>query len=116
MATLKHNASTIAVALIIGSMTLVASCDNVGPNRAVSQSSVRTATVAVSGTVVFRDKDGGFFGILTDNGGQYEPSNLDPEYQTDGLRVRITGKLDSNHLGSHRWGNPIEIVRAQSKS
>ena len=105
----------LAGALLVAS-ALLGSCDNVGPDRTVSQHSVRTETISVGGTVVFRDKDGGFFGILTDNGGQYELANLDPQYHMDGLRVKITGKLDPNHLGTHNWGNPIEIDRVQAKS
>ena len=118
MATLQHRGlAGLAGTLLIASV-FFASCgnDNVGPNRSPAPHSTKTSTISVGGTVVFRDKDGGFFGILTDNGGQYEPANLDPQYHTDGLRVKITGKLDSTRLGTHNWGNPIQIDRVQAKS
>jgi hypothetical protein len=118
MATPKYKGiARLLVALSVSfAAILVASCDNIGPDRVSTQSSVQASTVTVSGTVVFRDKDGGFFGILTDNGGQYEPSNLGPQYETDGLHVTITGKLATSRLGAHSWGNPIEIDRVQAKS
>jgi hypothetical protein len=116
MRTSKYRSILTASILAIVPL-LAASCDNVGPERTgISQSNTPTSTVSVGGTVVFRDKDGGFFGILADNGGQYEPTNLSREFQTDGLRVKLTGKLDANHLGKHGWGNPVEIDQVQPRA
>lgn len=100
-------------ALVIALGAGLASCDNVGPK---SDALLSNGTpTKVSGQVVFREKGGGFYGILTDNGAQLEPINLDAKYKTDGARVILVGKLDSSRLGVHGWGNPVEIssVRAQ---
>ncbi|MCS7242333.1 MAG: hypothetical protein NZ706_06645, partial [Candidatus Caldatribacterium sp.] len=43
--------------------------------------------IQVTGTVVYVPLEGGFFGILGDNGVQYEPVNLPEEFRVDGLRV-----------------------------
>lgn len=98
----------LALAMLIGGL---ASCDNLAPKSDVL---VKNGTpTEVSGQVVFRDKDGGFYGILTDNGAQLEPINLDARFKTDGARITIKGKLDSSRLGSHSWGNPVEIVNVR---
>jgi hypothetical protein len=110
LTTLRTHKALALLALV--SAFALGSCDNVGPRGTPSE--VRQGrTVAVGGTVVFRDKDGGFFGILSDNGGQFEPVNLDPQYRTDGLHVKLTGKLDDSHLGKHSWGNPLDVERVQ---
>jgi hypothetical protein len=96
--------TTLTFAVLLGGL---ASCDNLTPK---SDPLVRNGKpTQISGQVVFRDKDGGFYGILTDNGAQLEPINLDSRYKSDGARVTIQGKLDSSRLGTHSWGNPVEI-------
>jgi hypothetical protein len=87
----------------------VVGCDSTGPSKTV-QNGVQPAAVTAGGTVVYRETSGGFYGILTDKGGQFEPKNLDARFRTDGLRVSFTGQLDTTKLGDHRWGNPIELA------
>jgi hypothetical protein len=98
-------------ALVSG--TILIGCDTTGPRKTSTQPASVTS-ISNSGTVVFREKDGGFYGILTDNGGQYEPNNLDTKYCKDGLRVSFQGQLDTVQLGAHRWGNPIDLATINS--
>ncbi len=83
-------------------------CDSTGPSKAGQN--MQQAPVSSGGTVVFRETGGGFYGILTDKGGQFEPKNLDARFRTDGLRISFTGQLDTTKLGNHHWGNPIELA------
>jgi hypothetical protein len=47
------------------------------------------------------------FGLLGDDGTTYEPRNLPPEYEVNGMRVRCDARfLD----GEGRWGKPVEII------
>ncbi len=85
-------------------------CDSTGPNHS-AQFTQAGENVALGGTVVFRGDGSGFYGILADNGGQYEPVNLDPKFRNDGQRISFTGRLDTTALGEHHWGNPIELTR-----
>jgi hypothetical protein len=86
----------------------IVGCDATGPSKA-GQISQQTP-ISSGGTVVFRESSGGFYGILTDKGGQFEPKNLEARFRTDGLRVSFTGQLDTTKLGDHHWGNPIELA------
>ncbi len=104
----------LGIAVLLGAIGL-ASCYDIGPEKASGQAKLATIPVSIGGEVVFRERDGGFFGILADNGRQYEPANLDPAFHKEGLRLKLTGQLDTLHLGKHQWGNPIELefVKAQ---
>ncbi len=84
-------------------------CDSTGPSK-TGQTTPQQAAMTSGGTVVFRETGGGFYGILTDKGGQFEPKNLDARFRTDGLRISFTGQLDTSRLGEHHWGNPIELA------
>ncbi len=51
--------------------------------------SVDTGIVKGTGTIVYLNFEGGFYGIIADNGEHYDPINLPSEFKKDGLRVRF---------------------------
>lgn len=66
-------------------------------------------TVQTTGKVVYVDIEGGFYGIIGDNGECYDPLNLSGEFQIDGLRIYFKGKKVKNQASYHQWGTIIEI-------
>lgn len=66
-----------------------------------------------TGTVKFLDFEGGFYGIIGDNGKNYDPINLGKEFQVDGLRVRFDAKKSENVASFHMWGTIIEIINIE---
>ncbi|MCM2465060.1 putative hemolysin [Methanoculleus oceani] len=66
-------------------------------------------TVAADGTVTYIDLEGGFYGIVTDDGRNYLPGNLPKEYRTDGLRVLFNADVKEDGAGIQMWGTPVEI-------
>ncbi|MCK9307604.1 MAG: DUF333 domain-containing protein [Methanoculleus sp.] len=66
-------------------------------------------SVAANGTVTYVDLEGGFYGIVTDDGRNYLPGNLPEEYRTDGLRVLFSADVEGGGVGIHMWGTPVEI-------
>ncbi|KUK63503.1 MAG: hypothetical protein XE10_0326 [Methanoculleus marisnigri] len=66
-------------------------------------------SVAANGTVTYLDLEGGFYGIVTDDGRNYLPGNLPEEYRTDGLRVLFSADVEDGGAGVHMWGTPVEI-------
>jgi hypothetical protein len=99
----------LAALLVVIISFAAGGCDSTGPVRP-AKSTVAGARVSVGGTVVFRESGSGFYGILADNGRQYEPANLDTRFRSDGMRISFTGMLDTTTLGEHHWGNPIELA------
>ncbi|MHC4339418.1 MAG: hypothetical protein ACYSX0_04280, partial [Planctomycetota bacterium] len=66
-----------------------------------------TGLSGLQGTVVFLEQEDGLYGLIGDDGGAYEPTNLPPEFLIDGLRVRFEAR---DAQGSARWGRLIEIL------
>jgi hypothetical protein len=65
--------------------------------------------IAATGTVQHLDLEGGFWGIVADDGAKYDPVNLAPEFQVEGLRVSFRAKLAKEQVSFHMWGTRIEI-------
>jgi inhibitor of cysteine peptidase len=66
--------------------------------------------VKVTGTIVFLSFEGGFYGILGDDGKHYDPTNMSQEFQKDGLRVRFEAKALQGMASYHQWGTLVELV------
>ncbi|MFS1424345.1 hypothetical protein [Shewanella sp. 10N.286.48.B5] len=71
--------------------------------------------VMLEGTVRFFDLEGGFWGILTDDGQQILPSNLAKEYQKDGLRLSFSTTEVTDMMTIQQWGilstlSNIEVI------
>lgn len=66
--------------------------------------------VAGTGTITYIDLEGGFYGIIGDDGGQYLPLNLAEEHKVDGLKVSFTGTMERDIVTIQQWGQPITII------
>ncbi len=61
-----------------------------------------------TGEIVYLSFEGGFFGIKSDDGNNYDPINLHFEFAVVGLRVESFGeRLDLDTI--HMWGKIIRI-------
>jgi len=67
----------------------------------------------VKGTIVYHELEGGFYGIIADNGKKYNPINLDEEFQQDGLRVKFDANIKKGMVGIHMWGVYVEILKIE---
>lgn len=65
--------------------------------------------LVIDGTISFVDLEGGFFGILGDDGGEYDPINLPVDFAVEGRRVSIQARVRSDLASAHLWGELIEI-------
>lgn len=68
------------------------------------------ATIQAQGTVKYVGIEGGFYGIVSDDSGHYDPINLPLEFQTDGLRIRFAANIRYDRVSSHMWGKIIELI------
>jgi hypothetical protein len=65
-----------------------------------------------TGTIRFLSFEGGFYGIVSDDGKHYDPSNLSPEFQVNGLRVKFVVSI--LHVATyHMWGVPVWILHIE---
>ena len=66
------------------------------------------------GTVKYIGLEGGFYGIIGDDGGRYQPLNLPEEYRVDGLRIWFKAKIREDVATIYMWGTPIEILEVKA--
>lgn len=66
--------------------------------------------MTIHGTVVYLDFEGGFYGIVDDDGTKYRPvEGLPDEVQQDGLRVEAHAEAVRG-AGFAMWGRPIRLL------
>jgi len=81
---------------------LLSGCSDCGSNKDRNNN-------IVSGTMLFNDFEGGFYGIKADDGDLYDPMDLPAEYEEDELRVWFKVKL-TDLYSTHMWGVVVEVL------
>ncbi|MBI1919539.1 MAG: hypothetical protein HYS23_00510 [Geobacter sp.] len=66
--------------------------------------------ISITGTVVHVDLEGGFWGVVGDDGKQYDVPNLPKEFRKHGLRVKFAARLSPGQISFHMWGVIVEVV------
>ncbi len=66
--------------------------------------------VATTGTVTYVDLEGGFYGIVADDGAKYLPLDLNEIYRVDGMRLAFVGEVKEDVMTIQQWGTPVEIL------
>lgn len=66
--------------------------------------------IQTKGTVKYLSFEGGFYGIVGDDGKHYDPLNLPPEFRVDALRVRFTAIVTDPVVSFHMWGCIVKLV------
>ena len=61
------------------------------------------------GTVKYMDMEGGFYGIVTDDGRRLLTMGLPTEYRQHGAKVKVQGKLLKDVMTIQQWGTPFKI-------
>lgn len=59
--------------------------------------------------------EGGFFGLVSSDGTQYNPTNLSQEFQQDGLQVRATLRPLRGVVSYRMWGTIVEILSMEKR-
>lgn len=54
--------------------------------------------------------EGGFFGLIAEDGTKYLPLNLPEGFRRDGLRVKVRGRLKEEAVTIYMWGKPLEVL------
>lgn len=103
---MKRTTYLIAVVLaVIFAAIALAGC---ATTTAVSEE--EEETISGTGTTRLINMEGGFYGILGNDNKNYDPTNLNPEFQKDGLNVKFQAKTGKNIASIHMWGTPVELI------
>jgi hypothetical protein len=65
--------------------------------------------VSARGTVVYLSLEGGFYGIIGDDGQHWDPENLPGAYAIDSLRVSFRAVV-TDQPTAHQWGRTVRLV------
>lgn len=66
--------------------------------------------ISTKGTIKFLNIEGGFYGIIGEDGTRYKPCKLIQEFQKDGLRVYFEAKKIRALVSIHMWGINVKII------
>lgn len=100
-----------STAFTLLSALALAGCSLLGTDNAAF--AFGDAELAFDGAVTFTTVEGGAWVLVSNAGRTYEPVNLLPAYQREGLRVRVEAEFRED-LGSFLMVGPIiEIKRIQ---
>lgn len=69
--------------------------------------------ISGTGTIKQVGVEGGFFGIVGDDGQNYDPQNLPEDLRVDGLKVKFQLKKSENQASFHMWGIMVEVVKIE---
>jgi hypothetical protein len=65
--------------------------------------------ITVTGTIIFKNIEGGILGLDGNDGHKYTPRNLKPEYRRPGLVLEITGTINEDLLSYKQYGQMLEV-------
>ena len=71
--------------------------------------------IRAEGTIVHLFMGGEFYGIIADDGKQYEPMNLPEELLIDGQRISFTGNVLGDYGLTAQWGAALELVTIEKR-
>jgi len=63
-----------------------------------------------TGTIKFLNFEGGFYGIIGDDGEHYDPINLGEEFRVNGLRVHFKVRIEEEMVSFHMWGIIVTVI------
>ncbi|MBP2145002.1 hypothetical protein J2129_000456 [Methanofollis sp. W23] len=108
----------LAVVALLCSAVLIAGCTGTDRGEEVNETVNETVTetgtmpdgITGTGTVTYIDLEGGFYGIIGDDGEHYLPLDLDEAFERDGLEVRFTLAPADEIVTIQQWGRPVYVV------
>ena len=66
-----------------------------------------------TGRIQYNDFEGGFYGIVSDDGEDYDPINLPDDFKEDGLLVSFKLVVLENQVSYHMWGEVVRIINIE---
>lgn len=98
--------------------------DEAAPSR-TADSATDTATDAsgskkmnvqktITGTLVYKTIEGGFYGFVADNGKHYTLRNLAPEHKKNGMQLTVTGRIRNDVMTFTQFGEVFDVETVDS--
>ena len=101
---------TRSIAPLLGLLVLLGGCGAVEGNGAPEQD------IRFTGRVVYIDLEGGFWGLVAEDGSRYDPGGLPEAYRVDGMAVRARVRPQPDQVSFHMWGTLVELLEIEALS
>ena len=101
----------IILFILMAVLVLLVSCHSTASG--VGERKDQVDIMSATGTVKFIDLEGGFYGIVGDDGKKYDPTNLGQQFREDGLRIRFEAKIRRDVASIHMWGMIVDITKIE---
>jgi len=98
--------------LVLALLVLPAGCAAQQETPETAAANSREDTRQFKAEVIWIPLEGGFYGLLAEDGSKYLPLNLPAEFQRDGLQVTVEGEL-KQVMTIQMWGTPLEIKKIE---
>jgi len=96
---------TLLQIIMLGMLVFINGCDD--DERSSEE------TITITGTVIWKALETGFYGIDADDGEKYEPISLPSDFAVNGLRVRLTARKRDDMASINMYGTVIEIIQIE---
>ena len=63
----------------------------------------------LTGQVYYENIEGGFYGIIGDDGIKYQPTNLPRKFKKEGLSLKFDAKMKDGLVSAFQWGTIVEL-------
>ncbi|MDX1531353.1 MAG: hypothetical protein R3362_07490 [Rhodothermales bacterium] len=64
-------------------------------------------------TVTRVEEDGGFWGLVTEDGTRFRPTNLPAEFYREGMQVEFEGFVLDAEREEGEWGIPVRLTEVE---
>jgi hypothetical protein len=71
--------------------------------------------LTIVGTVHYTDVEGGVYTIKTEDGTNYDPTNLPAEFKKEGLAVEAEARRQEGMAGIHQVGPIVTLIRIRTR-
>ncbi|NQT73396.1 MAG: hypothetical protein HQ553_11615 [Chloroflexi bacterium] len=111
-----HKANFLTALLVIFLFfPVVASCGPFHQRDRPSNSDNKEVAISFVAKVRWIPLEGGFYGLVADDGRRFLPLNLPDTFRKEGLKVRVRGEI-KKVVTIYMWGTPFEIHEIEDYS
>ena len=69
--------------------------------------------ITITGTVVFKQLEGGFYGLDADDGKKYLPQGMKKSLLKNGMKVRVKGYILTDMLTFQQYGEVLKVIETE---
>jgi len=69
--------------------------------------------VTLTGTIVYKEMEGGFYAFIAENGERYTLRKLDKKFHRNGLIVKVTGMPMPDVMTITQYGTVLQVKRVE---